>query len=1358
MEILDNDETLGASIGQYRPAVVPDPSTFEVLGAAFSSENDLYNLARYAVSPAFTDDPNFNIIEALKDNPYAINMPDRVGRAQSQEELDYITQQITRENKEREIISAAGFGGFVASGLAGMISPTSLVPLAGPARGIKGAAQAFALAGGAITAQEALLYGVQETRTGAEVFVGIAVGTVLGGLLGSAARYMTPGERVSIESGMASKRGEVAILNADETTGALSTTRLNTIRDVELPPMTPAAKSGSEVTVYRPGGEPVRGKVQPVTSAGVRKVVLEDGSTAQVGRDVFTDSPVSAKALIEVGEAGVSKQLPVSELTDEQMTKALARNTDELLTERVNAAQHERAILDAEQARRRGEEVPEEKLAYKEEAIEPEEVGAGKPGDSVGAKARNTRTTGLARPGPLRGAAIGALAKLNPLTRLIDGNLATARNWAAKIQLPGVRVADDLQNGPAAGSGTAYARSQVHGAAVVKFVQEYDDQYFKHLTGGNMPETKVGRVLLERFKAGMTVPEGKMSWREFGEAVYDVGNLAVPHADENVNKAAKAMDKYFAYMDKRHEEYYAQRLVEDGEDARRLYAKIEFAEDADVQNYVNHIYDTVQVENRMDEFINDMRAHGEMLMNNSFKTSWQAYHKARLAEVERYSDLTLNAKDFSQLTKGLERDIADVSKTYAKEMQTLVDYRKSMQAEGHSGKGLSEAMTLAREDLGPDYNAAIKQQRADTAKLKELNAGRDAVWDANAKKRKVKQEAAATEHNRIMIERERAFEDQWMARGADDLDESNGSANFARQSLEDAQELFMRIVGNPNRAVGMDLIGANRGSQLQRMLSLPYDQKRKYLNKNPESVIRAHNYSMAPDLELYRITGSPNGARIFDDMKREFKDAQEALINSTTEAEYGYRMGYTKRLDASAREQVPLTPERRQVLNAKQTADYKSSVQDMEVIITRMRRQRGTPENGNSFGYRLGRALQNANVFRYMGTVMPSSLPDVARPVMRYGLTSTFKNAWAPMIRGAQQVKMSHAEARRFNIATDPIMHNRSQALFDVGENHSTRQNMAERGLEFLSNKTGMVALFDRWTAGNQMLATDVVFAEFSNALGVIRQGTRGAEYDKAMRMMNRLSLDETMVARINRQYDLPGGSTEFDGGFRLPNTESWDDFETIMAMRAAINQEATDLIVTPGLDRPSWMDENAAYKLVAQFRSFTYTSTNRIMMSGLQDADMAYLNGAMMSLALGGLSYYTWAITSGGRSYESAMEASGEAWVYESLQRSGLLGVLSEGTRIGEQIPALNDYAVFGGEGRNSRRAGSVLGAVFGPSYDMAERLATIAQSLDSPTQSTLHQARVAMVPYQNVFYIRRLLDQVEDGLASYLPEVRGQ
>jgi hypothetical protein len=1355
MEFVPFNPVAGGSVGQVRPN--PErPATASVIDSAFFLENDIANLARYAMEPDFEYDPDFNLLEALSATEDFGAEPERFGRATSQQEFDYILAQTRQETEARSILAEAGWTGFVASAAAGMLSPTSLVPLAGPAKGIKGAAQAFALAGAAITAQEALLYNVQETRTLGESAMGVAMGTVLGGLLGSAAKYLEPAERVQLEQGMASQRGPMTISQLDEATGEIVNTRFNTIRETELPTIVASTRAGDEVTVYRPTGEAVRGRILPSMSAGVRKVELDDG-IAQLDRDVFSTSPVSSKALIEVDGARIA----VADLTDDQLTTAIARNAEELLTERVNVATHEQKILQSEVARRNGEAVEPEVLATKQEADDSAYSARNEGGtNSIGAATVKTRTDGLFKPGPIRGALIGALAKLNPLHRTIDGFSASGRNWAAKMSLGGVRIANGVENGPASGAATALARRDSLGVGMTDFVEAYNAAYVTHIYGevsSNVP-TAALRAAFATAKGNLRTPEGKLNYKDFGEAVFDSGNTGISHPDPSVNAAAKAMDKYFREVDRVNDVYGKQREIIDGKDFVPLYTRQEFAEDSDIQNYVHHMYDSQSVIRQMREFVEDLTKHGEGLMNGAFRTSHDAHATAMLKDLQRFADVTQSKAGFAATTKQLETNIAGFEKSFGAELLRAKEYGKQLKASGLEGKPYSDAMAAFREDFGPAFTSAKADMLADTKRLKELRAERNPIWDKRNKANDLARDKVSREFYAGITKRDNDFEQQWKDKGGDDVDVQTGTADFGRQATDDAQNLFRRITGNPHRVVGVDLIGEARGPQLQRTLNLPYDIKRKYLNKEPESVVRAHNFTMAPDLEMYRLTGSPNGKRILEEMEREHMDNMLSLNYATTEAEFGLLMGIEKRVNPSLRKQVPITEARRAKLSEDLVARHKMAIEDMQVLIDRFRNERGRPADANAFGYRAGRFARNLNVTRFMGTVVPSSLPDIARPVMRYGLESTYNHAWKPLVSDLKLVKMSNAAARRMNIATESLTHNRTQAMFDVGENFSTQQTMVERGMEVLANKTGFVALFDRWTDANKRLSTQVVFGEFSNALNVLAQGTRGPDYDKALIMMNRLSLSEDMVAKINRQFDRSGGSTEVATDFRLPNTEVWDDFETVMAMNGAITQEANDLIVTPGLDKPSWTDANEAYRVVGQFRSFSFASTNRTIMSGLQQSDMAYLNGAMMSLALGAVSYYAWGISAGGTMQERMMESTGEQWAYESLQRSGLLGVLSEGTRIGEQIPALNDYAIFGGEGRNSRRASSVMGSILGPSYDLGERLISIAQGLDEPTQSTLHSARVSMVPYQNVFYLRRLLDKVEEGLASNLPETRGQ
>ena len=120
-------------------------------------------------------------------------------------------------------------------------------------------------------------------------------------------------------------------------------------------------------------------------------------------------------------------------------------------------------------------------------------------------------------------------------------------------------------------------------------------------------------------------------------------------------------------------------------------------------------------------------------------------------------------------------------------------------------------------------------------------------------------------------------------------------------------------------------------------------------------------------------------------------------------------------------------------------------------------------------------------------------------------------------------------------------------------------------------------------------------------------------------------------------------------------------------------------------------------------------------------------------------------------------LNADPEQWAYEAVSRSGLLGVLSEVQRVGETIPGLQEYWVFGGHSTRTRRADSTLGAILGPTFDLGTRMVRTVQGLDEPTQSTLHQARI-MMPYQNVFYLRQVITQAEGALgeAAGLPERR--
>lgn len=144
------------------------PGFMDVVQAAKRQENDIYNAVELFRRQSFPKQKDFDLVKSLE----ARNLIDRgeefVG-VMSDAELDDRHAKIVREEKDRETLSAAGWGGLAAQVASGAISPTIFIPLLRGATGVKSIAKgAFSVAAGA-AAQEAVLMANQQTRTKGEV-------------------------------------------------------------------------------------------------------------------------------------------------------------------------------------------------------------------------------------------------------------------------------------------------------------------------------------------------------------------------------------------------------------------------------------------------------------------------------------------------------------------------------------------------------------------------------------------------------------------------------------------------------------------------------------------------------------------------------------------------------------------------------------------------------------------------------------------------------------------------------------------------------------------------------------------------------------------------------------------------------------------------------------------------------------------------------------------------------------------------------------------------------------------------------------------------------------------------------------
>jgi len=81
------------------------------------------------------------------------------------------------------------------------------------------------------------------------------------------------------------------------------------------------------------------------------------------------------------------------------------------------------------------------------------------------------------------------------------------------------------------------------------------------------------------------------------------------------------------------------------------------------------------------------------------------------------------------------------------------------------------------------------------------------------------------------------------------------------------------------------------------------------------------------------------------------------------------------------------------------------------------------------------------------------------------------------------------------------------------------------------------------------------------------------------------------------------------------------------------------------------------------------------------------------------------------------------------------------------DYFPGLQGKLRFGDRQVTHRQSSSVIGAVLGPAYGLANKVVRVGQGIREPTQSTVHTLRQMML-YNNVAYLSRVFTGLEHGV----------
>ena len=172
--------------------------------SAFDLESDITALVEIVEQQSIPMDPEFNLPEYGKDDPLFEAYTGEFLGAQSAAEYDLIQARLRSKIASRETLERSGLNAFAATLVAGIVSPTTLLPGGAVVRGarlgttaLKTAGTTSAAAAAAVGIQEAILQENVNDRTLFESATNVAAGALLGGALGAgvgalAGRIPTP--------------------------------------------------------------------------------------------------------------------------------------------------------------------------------------------------------------------------------------------------------------------------------------------------------------------------------------------------------------------------------------------------------------------------------------------------------------------------------------------------------------------------------------------------------------------------------------------------------------------------------------------------------------------------------------------------------------------------------------------------------------------------------------------------------------------------------------------------------------------------------------------------------------------------------------------------------------------------------------------------------------------------------------------------------------------------------------------------------------------------------------------------------------------------------------------------------------
>lgn len=384
------------------------------------------------------------------------------------------------------------------------------------------------------------------------------------------------------------------------------------------------------------------------------------------------------------------------------------------------------------------------------------------------------------------------------------------------------------------------------------------------------------------------------------------------------------------------------------------------------------------------------------------------------------------------------------------------------------------------------------------------------------------------------------------------------------------------------------------------------------------------------------------------------------------------------------------------------------------------------------------RVVRNYNVTRLLGGVSVSSIPDAGVPIFRHGWKAYIQDGIMPVLKNMKAAKLSRDELRDIGVGFE-TQNARRFLEMTSGPDAFIRKNKFEIFTDKFTKVFGNITLNNQM---NDILKRNSGHIASARILRVVDKFERtGKISQKDTLHLARIGIGKNMYKRIDAEFKKYG---EIQDGSFFGNSRDWTDLQARQAFNAATLTDVNSSVITPGLGDKPLFSRTAWGSVILQFKSYSMGAQNKILLSGLQRRDMQVLEGVITMLGLGAVTYYAQSLAA---NREPSTDP--EQIFLEALDRSGMTGLMMDAFLTMDKFFGITEsgYSRYYTRGQG----GAALGPTFGVFEDLAVlgKLTNASRGSEDITAKDLRNL-IRLAPYQNLFYVRRIIEQGSENLAE--------